>query len=46
MTANDMVDFFIGTHLTHLVHVETFVMVDTIIKTHVTLAMVYPPCGT
>jgi uncharacterized protein YwlG (UPF0340 family) len=40
-----MVDFFIGMHLTHL-HVENIVMVDTIIKTHVTLAMVYPPCGT
>jgi hypothetical protein len=40
MIANNMVDFFIGTHLTHLVHVETFVLVNTLIKTHVTLAMV------
>ncbi len=44
--ANNMVDFFIGTHLTHLVHVETFVMVDILIKTHVTPTMVYPCCGT
>ncbi len=36
----------IWTHLTHLVHVETFVMVDTLIKTHVTPTMVYPCCET